>query len=246
MNLLQWIRSILFIIQATVMLPVIGLLWAPWAMVSKRGAYAGCRAYARWVIWTAGWLINLRCEVRGTPPEGAALVPAKHQSFLDILLIYNALPMPKFILKNQLRWAPFLGQYVKKMEMIFVDRGKRGAAITKMLADVKAGERDPGQLVIYPQGTRSPPGSVLPYKVGTAILYEQLKQPCYPVATNAGVFWPRRGLYRKPGVAVVDFLPPIPAGLPREEFVAQLQEKIETASEALLEETKFAHLYAKD
>lgn len=246
MNVLQWIRSILFIIQATIMLPVIGLLWAPWAMVSKRGAYAGCTAYARWVIWTAGWLINLRCEVRGTPPEGAALVPAKHQSFLDILLIYNALPMPKFILKNQLRWAPFLGQYVKKMEMIFVDRGKRGAAITKMLADVKAGEREPGQLVIYPQGTRSAPGSVMPYKVGAAILYEQLKQPCYPVATNAGVFWPRRGLFRKPGVAVVDFLPSIPAGLPREEFVAQLEEKIETGSDALLEESGYGHLYAKD
>ncbi|MEP2922032.1 MAG: lysophospholipid acyltransferase family protein [Sulfitobacter sp.] len=246
MNLLQWIRSILYIIQVTIMLPVIGVIWAPWAMVSKRGAYAGCTAYARWAIWTAGWMLNLRCEVRGTPPEGAALVPAKHQSFLDILLIYSALPMPKFILKNQLRWAPFLGQYVKKMEMIFVDRGKRGAAITKMLADVKAGQREPGQLVIYPQGTRSAPGAVLPYKVGAAILYEQLKQPCYPVATNAGVFWPRRGLYRKPGVAVVDFLPPIPAGLPREEFVAQLEEKIETASEALLEESGYAHLYAKD
>jgi len=246
MNLLQWIRSILYIIQVTIMLPVIGVIWAPWAMVSKRGAYAGCTAYARWAIWTAGWMLNLRCEVRGTPPEGAALVPAKHQSFLDILLIYSVLPMPKFILKNQLRWAPFLGQYVKKMEMIFVDRGKRGAAITKMLADVKAGQREPGQLVIYPQGTRSAPGAVLPYKVGAAILYEQLKQPCYPVATNAGVFWPRRGLYRKPGVAVVDFLPPIPAGLPREEFVAQLEEKIETASEALLEESGYAHLYAKD
>ena len=246
MNLLQWIRSILYIIQVTIMLPVIGLIWAPWAMVSKRGAYAGCTAYARWAIWTAGWMLNLRCEVRGTPPDGAALVPAKHQSFLDILLIYSALPMPKFILKNQLRWAPFLGQYVKKMEMIFVDRGKRGAAITKMLADVKAGQREPGQLVIYPQGTRSAPGAVLPYKVGAAILYEQLKQPCHPVATNAGVFWPRRGLYRKPGVAVVDFLPPIPAGLPREEFVAQLEEKIETASEALLEESGYANLYAKD
>lgn len=246
MNLIQWIRSIIFIIQATVMLPVIGILWAPWAMVSKRGAYAGCRAYARWVIWTAGWMINLRCEVRGTPPDGASLVAAKHQSFLDILMIYDALPASKFIMKNQLRWAPFLGQYATKMQMVFVDRGKRGAAITKMLADVEAGQRDPGQLVIYPQGTRSPPGTYLPYKVGAAVLYEQLNQPCYPVATNAGVFWPRRGLYRRPGVAVVDFLPPIQPGLSREDFVAQLEQQIETTSVALLEETGLAHLYAKN
>jgi 1-acyl-sn-glycerol-3-phosphate acyltransferase len=246
MNLLQWIRSILFIIQATVMLPVIGLIYAPWAIVSKRGAYAGCRAYARWAIWTAGWMINLRCEVRGTPPDMAAMVAAKHQSFLDILMIYNALPSAKFIMKNQLRWSPVLGQYATKMQMVFVDRGKRGAAITKMLADVEAGSRDPGQLVIYPQGTRSPPGTVMPYKVGAAVLYEQLQQPCYPVATNAGVFWPRRGLYRRPGVAVVDFLEPIAPGLPRGEFVAQLENAIETRSTELLNETGLAHLYEQD
>lgn len=246
MNIQQWIRSIVFIIQATVMLPVIGLLWAPWAMVSKRGAYAGCRAYARWVIWTAGWMINLRCEVRGTPPDMASLVPSKHQSFLDILMIYNALPNAKFIMKNQLRWAPFLGQYATKMQMVFVDRGKRGAAITKMLADVEAGSKEPGQLVIYPQGTRSAPGTKMPYKVGTTILYEQLNQPCYPVATNAGVFWPRRGLYRRPGVAVVDFLPPIAPGMERDAFVAELETRIETASDALLKETGVAHLYEQN
>jgi 1-acyl-sn-glycerol-3-phosphate acyltransferase len=127
--------------------------------------------------------------------------------------------------------------------MVFVDRGKRGAAITKMLADVEAGAREPGQLVIYPQGTRSPPGTKMPYKVGTAVLYEQLGQPCYPVATNAGVFWPRRGLYRRPGVAVVHFLDPIPAGLGRGVFAAELERRIESASDALLEETGLAHLY---
>jgi 1-acyl-sn-glycerol-3-phosphate acyltransferase len=246
MNLLQWIRSIIFVVQATVMLPVIGLLFAPWAMLSKRGAYAGCRSYARWVIWTAGWMIGLRCEVRGTPPDMAALVAAKHQSFLDILMIFNALPASKFIMKEQLRYSPFLGQYATKMQMVFVDRGKRGAAISKMVADVDAGAREPGQLVIYPQGTRSPPGTKLPYKVGTAILYEQLGQPCYPVATNAGVFWPRRGLYRRPGVAVVDFLPPILPGMPRAAFVAELEQRIEVASDALLKETGLEDLYEQN
>jgi 1-acyl-sn-glycerol-3-phosphate acyltransferase len=245
MKLLQWIRSLLFVTQATVMLPVIGLIWAPWAVMSKRGAYAGCRAYARWVIWTAGWMIGLRCEVRGTPPAGAAMVAAKHQSFLDILMIYNALPQAKFIMKSQLRWSPVLGQYASRMQMVFVDRGKRGAAISKMLADVDAGQRDAGQLVIYPQGTRSPPGRVLPYKVGAALLYQQLGQPCYPVATNAGVFWPRRGLFRRPGVAVVDFLEPIAPGLDRDAFVLALQERIETASDLLLEETGLADLYRR-
>ena len=92
-----------------------------------------------------------------------------------------------------------------------MDRGKRGAAIAKMKADVAAGAAEPGQLIIYPQGTRVAPGETLPYKVGTGLLYEQLGQPCYPVATNVGVFWPKRGILRKPGLAVVEFLPAIAA-----------------------------------
>ena len=243
MNIIQWVRSILFSAQATVMLPVIGLIYAPWAMVSKRGAYAGCHAYAGWVVWTAGWMVNMRCEVRGTPPSGECLVASKHQSFLDILMIFHALPLAKFIMKNQLRWAPVLGQYARKMEMVFVDRGKRGSAISKMVREVEAGRREPGQIVIYPQGTRSAPGAKMPYKVGTAILYQQLGQPCIPVATNAGVFWPRRGLYRRPGVVVVEFLEPIPPGLDRASFLALLEQQIEEASARLLEETGRAHLY---
>jgi 1-acyl-sn-glycerol-3-phosphate acyltransferase len=246
MNNIQWIRSILFSAQATVMLPVIGLIYAPWAMVSKRGAYAGCHAYAGWVIWTAGWMVNMRCEVRGTPPSGECLVASKHQSFLDILMIFHALPLAKFIMKNQLRWAPVLGQYARKMEMVFVDRGKRGAAISKMVREVEVGRREPGQIVIYPQGTRSAPGAKMPYKVGTAILYEQLGQPCIPVATNAGVFWPRRGMYRRPGVVVVEFLEPIPPGMDRASFLARLEQQIEEASTRLLHESGSAHLYEKD
>ncbi len=239
--MLQWIRSILFIVQATVAMPVIGLIYAPWAMFSKRGAYGACHAYSAWCVWTAGWIIGLRCEVRGTPPEGAVLIAAKHQSFLDIMLIFHALPLAKFIMKREILWTPVIGQYAKRMQMIAVDRGKRGKAIAKMVEDVKAGQMEPGQLIIYSQGTRVAPGVKAPYKVGTAVLYEQLDQTCVPVATNAGYFWPRRGLYRRPGVAVVEFLEPIPAGMTREPFMALLEERVEAASDALLAEAKGGH-----
>ncbi len=237
--MLQWIRSLLFVAFATVFMPVVGLGYAPWAMFSKRGAYAACRAYAGGVMWVAGWLVGLRCEVRGQPPEGEALVPAKHQSFLDILMIYHALPHAKFIMKREIHWMPVIGQYTKRMQMVAVDRGKRGKAIAKMLADVDAGKIEPGQLVIYSQGTRVAPGVSMPYKKGTAALYEQLGQVCVPVATNAGYFWPRRGLYRRPGVAVVEFLDPIEPGMPRDAFMQTLEERVEAKSDALLTEAGF-------
>jgi 1-acyl-sn-glycerol-3-phosphate acyltransferase len=184
-------------------------------------------------------MINLRCEVRGTPPTDEVLVAAKHQSFLDILMIYNAIPRGRFIMKAILLYAPILGQYAYRIGCIPVNRGKRGAAIAKMLADVEKGDKMPGQLVIYSQGTRLAPGVKKPYKIGSAVLYEQMGQSCYPVATNAGVFWPRRGVYRKPGVAVVEFLEPIAAGMKKEEFLAQLETEVETASDRLLLEAGF-------
>ncbi|MCX7561021.1 lysophospholipid acyltransferase family protein [Sulfitobacter sp. F26204] len=234
--MLQWIRSILFIIQATIAMPVVGVVFAPWAMFSKTGAYSACKSYAAWCMWSASWLIGLRCEVRGQVPDGEVVIAAKHQSFLDIMMIFHALPRAKFIMKREILWTPVIGQYTKRMQMIAVDRGKRGKAISKMMEDVNAGRIEPGQIVIYPQGTRVAPGASVPYKIGTAVLYDQLKQPCIPVATNAGYFWPRRGIYRRPGLAVVEFLAPIAPGLPKDVFMKELETTVETASDALLQE----------
>ncbi len=237
--MIQYIRSVLFIVQMYLMMPLIGLAFAPWALFSRRGAYACCKTYSRYVFWTARWMVGIRCEVRGAPPTAEALVAAKHQSFLDILMIFTALPAGKFIMKKEILWTPIVGQYARLLNCVAVDRGKRGAAIEKMVRDVKAGLSAPGQLIIYSQGTRTAPGAKLPYKVGTGILYQQMGQPCYPVATNVGVLWPRRGILRKPGVAVIEFLPPIPAGQPRDVFMKTLETQVEARSDALMQEAGF-------
>ena len=185
---LQLIRSVLFNIQMYVAMFVVGVVWGPWAIASQRGAIAGCHAYCRWVCFSLRLICGLKTEVRGTVPTGEMLIAPKHQSFLDIIMIYGALPRGKFVMKAILGWAPFLGWYAKRIGCIFVNRGKRGAAITKMLADVKSGASLPGQLIIYPQGTRVAPGDQRPYKIGTAVLYSQLQQPCIPVGANVGLF----------------------------------------------------------
>lgn len=237
---MRWIRSILFELQVYPMLVVIGLLYMPLALWSPEGARRGGKAYCRWVFWTARWMVGIRCEVRGTPPQGAVLIAAKHQSFLDILMIFNAIPSGKFIMKREILWTPVIGLYGMRIGCVAVNRGKRGLAISKMLKDVAAGLSKPGQLIIYSQGTRVPPGEKRPYKVGTGLLYEQLGQSCAPVSTNVGVFWSKRGILKNPGVAVVEFLPVIEAGLERDVFMERLEHEVETASEALLVEAGFA------
>lgn len=237
--MIQWVRSLLFVGQMYAMMAVFALVFTPWALVDRRGAFAGVHAYCRWVRWTARWMVGLRTEVRGEVPTGEVLIASKHQSFLDIILIVSETPRPKFIMKKELVWAPILGWYALRIGCVPVDRGKRKQAIEQMMRGVRSGKQEPGQLIIYPQGTRIAPGVKAPYKVGATILYEQLGQPVVPAATNVGVFWPRTGIYRKPGLAVVEFLDPIPPGRPQGEVLAELETRIEAASDRLMAEAGF-------
>ena len=72
------------------------------------------------------------------------------------------------------------------------------------------------------------------------MLYEQLGQPCVPVAANVGHFWPKRGVLRRPGTAIVEFLEPLPPGIPVKEFMTKLENVVETKSDALLAEARGA------
>lgn len=237
---MRWVLSFLFVVQMYAMMAILALYYTPLAVVDRRWASAGIRAYCRYVRWSAHWMVGLRSEVRGKVPEGEVLIASKHQSFFDIILLCSVLPRPKFIMKASLKWTPILGWYALRIGCVPVERGRRAEAIAQMKRGVNAGLTAPGQLIIYPQGTRVAPGAHLAYKVGTGILYEQIGQPCVPAATNVGVFWPRTGIYRKPGLAVLDFLDEIPPGRPSTEVMLDLEHRIESRSNALMREAGFS------
>ncbi|MEM1429922.1 MAG: lysophospholipid acyltransferase family protein [Pseudomonadota bacterium] len=236
---MQWFRSLLFVGQMYLMMAVLALYFTPLALLDRKWAFSGVRTYCRWVRWTARWMVGLHSEIRGEIPTEEVLIASKHQSFFDIILIVSVVPRPKFIMKASLRWAPILGWYAKRIGCIAVDRGRRAEAIAQMKRGVAEGTAGPGQLIIYPQGTRVAPGAYLPYKIGTGVLYEQLGQPCIPAATNVGVFWPRTGIGRKPGLAVVEFLEPILPGAPVPDVMKDLENRVEAASNALMREAGF-------
>lgn len=237
--MIQYVRSVAFIVTISALMAVLGLVFTPYAILSKNGARRACRTYARWAIWLARWMVGIRCEIRGDVPTGEVVVAAKHQSFLDILMIFEVLPQAKFIMKRELLWTPIIGVYAKRLGCIPVNRGKKGAAIAKMVKDVSAEFTEPGQLVIYPQGTRVPPGAYLRYKMGTGVLYQDLEWPCIPSATNVGLFWPKRGILRRPGLAVVEFLEPLAPGQDVTAFMSQLETVIEAHSNRLMKEAGY-------
>lgn len=242
MRALRWLASLAFIIQMYLVMALMALVWTPVVLFDRDKAWTACRSYCRWVRWTAGWMVGLRSEIRGEVPQGEVIIASKHQSFFDIILIVSAVPRPKFIMKKELVWAPIVGFYARAIGCVPVDRGKGGQAIRSMVAAVREGQARPGQLIIYPQGTRVAAGARLDYKPGAGFLYRELGQDCVPAATNVGVFWPRNGIRREAGLAVLEFLPAIAPGLTVSAFMATLEGQVEAASDRLMAEAGFAVL----
>lgn len=236
---IQWGRSLLFMTQAYITMFIVAVVFLPWALVDKRGARAAPWVWCNYCRWSARWMVGLRTEVRGEVPTGAVVIAAKHQSFFDIIMLVSVVPRIRFIMKKQILWTPVVGWYAKLLDCVAVDRGKRGAAIKAMRDRVASGEQEPGQLIIYPQGTRVAPGVQKDYKVGVGLIYTDLNQPCIPMACNVGLFWPRRQIYRKPGLAVIEFLPAIEPGLELRDFMRRMEEAVETRSNALMAEAGF-------
>jgi 1-acyl-sn-glycerol-3-phosphate acyltransferase len=192
-------------------------------------------------IWSRGIeallrICGIRVEVRGREhiPVGAALVAPKHQCMLDVFAQFSVLPASSFVMKKELAIIPWFGWYAARVGAIVVDREAHAAALKKLVREAKDRFAEGRQVVIFPEGTRTPPGQPGDYKPGIAALYREIDVPVHPVATNSGVHWPAHGVVRQPGVIVFEYLEPIPPGLKRAEFMRLLRERIEGASEKLL------------
>src|SRR5690606_24016703 len=97
-----------------------------------------------------------------------------------------------YVLKRELLWIPLLGLCLWRAGHIAVDRKGGGPALRRMLHRARAVAAEGRSIVIYPEGTRTAPGSRRPYHPGVLALYTQLKLPIVPVALNSGLYWGRR------------------------------------------------------
>lgn len=229
---MQWARSALQNLMVFSLMGVMGIVGAPLVLWSRAWTLRWMKLYVRWTLALTRILCGLRTEFRGTPPAGPAIVAAKHQSLLDVLMLFHILPEPHFVMKRELVWVPVFGQYALRIGCIWVVREQRGQGQT-MMRRLQKGWSGTGQIVIYPQGTRVPPGTYKPYRRGAALAYAELNLPMVLAATNVGWFWPKAGVLRRPGTAVIEFLETLPPGLPRDEVMRRMEGSIEAASDRL-------------
>jgi 1-acyl-sn-glycerol-3-phosphate acyltransferase len=233
---LIFLRSLLF-----------NLLFYPnfvlWAIIALPTLVMPRRALLRVANWWAQSNIllmrvvcNIKVEYRGVEkiPKGPLIVAAKHQSMWETISLLHFFDAPFFVLKRELRRIPLFGLFLIKTDMVAIDRSSGRQALMKIAKRASEEVRRGRQFVIFPEGTRRPPGAPPDYKAGVGLIYVDCGVPCLPVALNSGLFWPRRTFLRYPGTLVVEFLDPLPPGLPRNEFLARLQSTIEEATDRLV------------
>lgn len=204
--------------------------------VSRQKAWIVPNNWSRFNNWMLRVICNTTVEFKGVEniPDGPCIIAAKHQSAWDTFVFLPYLKDPVLILKRILMRIPLFGQFVAKMDMIAIDRASRDEARRQVNDGANRAKADARQILIYPEGTRRSPGDEPAYKQGVAMIYEATGLSVVPVAHNAGMFWPRRKFLRYPGKMSVEFLPPIPAGLPRDEMFARLIKETEARCDALL------------
>lgn len=232
------IRSVLFTLWMYLSMLLCAVVLSPALFLSHDVVMRVIRLWARMVLFGLRWIAGIKVEVRGLEyrPTGGTLVAAKHQSMLDVVVPFTFMDDPCFVLKKELMSLPFFGWFAWKTKMIPVDREAHAKALKAMVEHTSARLKDGRQIMIFPEGTRTQPGAAGTYKPGVAAIYRDVDSACHLMATNSGQHWPAKGMIGfKPGTVVFEFLPPVEAGLKRGEMMKLMQDRIETASIALLQ-----------
>lgn len=233
-------RGTLFRIAYWVLSVFYVLVSLPFLLLPGHGPVrAIIKSYTQAMNFALHHIAGIRKEVRGRErlPEGAFVIGAKHQSWGDGFLIYPEIDNLAFVTGDHLEKIPLVSGILKKLGAIVIDTCGGGEKKASSLANGMARAREDGRRVlIYPEGHLAPVGYHFRYKPGLWHMANAMGVPVVPVATNIGVFWQQQEKPRRKGTAIIEFLDPIPPGLPKAEFLSRLTDAVETRTAELVGE----------
>lgn len=239
-----YIRSTVFNLCFYVIVGIMCFIMLPTLFLPRRFYMGTVHLFVYTVYFLERTILGLKYEVRGAenlPKGGPYILAAKHQSAYETMKLHVLFKDPAVILKKELLRIPLWGLYLKKSGPIAIDRSTPDSAIESIQEGAKRIKAEGRPIVIFPQGTRVSTDATTdqkPYKVGVARIQEATDLPIIPMAMNAGLFWPRNSWFKSSGTVVFEFLPPIEAGLKRDELLRKLENEIEPASISLMNEAK--------
>ncbi|MEQ9346963.1 MAG: 1-acyl-sn-glycerol-3-phosphate acyltransferase [Thalassospira sp.] len=167
-------------------------------------------------------------------PDGPCILVAKHQSAWETLTFHTVVPDPAYILKKELTRIPLVGQFLLLSGQIAVDRSAGGSALKDMIKGASQALKENRQVIIFPEGTRTPPGSSRPYHPGVYALYKAFPDTkVIPVAVNSGMFWGKDSFMKYGGRVTMELMKPIEPGLDRKTFMSEIKTRIDTRTREL-------------
>ena len=236
-----YLRSLLFNFCFYGVTALMCFIFLPALLFHKGGILWVARFYLRVNYFFERHILKLDYEVRGlenVPKEGSFLVVAKHQSTYETMKLHFIFDDPCIILKKELLKIPIWGWFLWRTDPIAINRRAGKKASNQIIEGAKRIMTQNRPIIIFPQGTRvriDQDTKEKPYKIGIARMQEATGLPIIPLAVNTGKFWPRNDWVKKPGKVIFEFLPPIEAGEPPEKVIKTVEERIETASQKLLQ-----------
>jgi len=234
---MQLFRSVIFttlFFLTTAFYAIVLMVYGIWIPYPKRFYLA--KNWADVLMWMLDKVCGLKYQVTGREniPPGAHITMWKHSSSWETVAQATVMPAQAWVLKQELMWLPLVGWAMKLLHPIAIDRGAGTAAVNRVVAQGKERLQLGLWVVVFPEGTRMPAGETRKYGVSGALLASRAGCKVIPVAHNAGKFWPRRGLLKKPGMIQVVIGAPIEgAGRDPREINKDVQEWIESTLKTL-------------
>ncbi|MEL6831308.1 MAG: 1-acyl-sn-glycerol-3-phosphate acyltransferase [Pseudomonadota bacterium] len=234
------LRGLIFTGVYYVLSAIYVLTALPFLAIPGRGPVnAIIRSYTRAVTLALRLICGVRKEVRGRErlPDGAYILAPKHASWGDGFMIYPEVKNLAFVTGDHLERFPLVGGILRKLGAIVIDTcGGGEKKASSLIEGMQRAKADGRHVLIYPEGHLAPVGYHFRYKPGVWHMQEAMQVPVIPVATNLNIFWQQEETEKRPGTAVIEFLEPIPPGLPKAEFLAELTKRVETRSAELIAE----------
>ena len=222
---MQWVRSVLF---ALLFYPgTLGYVLTVFAMApfGDRPVQAVVHGWSDFHHWLVRHVLGIRWQLEGSIPDGAYLIAVKHQAMVETVEVLRLADKPVVVMKRELTTMPLFGWVTRRYGVIGVDREAGARALKDMMLRAKEAVASGRPVVIFPEGTRIPPGETPPLRPGFAGLYRALGMPVVPIALDSGRIW-GRGLLKRRGVIRVKVGEIIPPGLKRPEVEARVHAAI--------------------
>ncbi len=224
------IRNSLFSILFFTGIIFISLIFLPAFLLPRKIVLIGGKLMGHWTGFCLKIILSVKILIKGKENiinNEKFFIAASHQSMFETFYLQTIFNSPVFILKKELLLIPIFGWYLKKIGSISIKRNKVTKDNLGFFDDISNIVNTSNRpLIIFPQGTRVLPDERPLFKKGASRIYEELNMICQPVAINSGYVWPKKGSKKSNKTITISILKPIPAGLPKENFIKVLEKNI--------------------